>query len=247
MRKYRIIFILCVLIVIGFFIYTTLPRVELTIDNINKNKEGQKKLSQEELRATTIGERYIPDEITEYNKNVVHSDDESDDNHLGDVGDGEVYINKTPIYGGEAVARYFKNSSNYYTGEIKLEEAFYNYIPELLSATVNMTNTELKGYFESNADIIERRLGIVNADEFVMFIGSMDRLNGKKYVKIDIPSNAITENYTNLAINFLVEFTLEDGSRMAPVSVSISHLKSTSNQSAPYIQIVGLYKSQRLE
>jgi len=245
MRKYKIIFIVCFVIVLGYMIYTFLPAVRLARNAFNENKEGNKQLSQNELRASNIGEAYIPDEIREYNKNVVHSAEESDDNHSGDAGAANYEPYATPIYGGESVARHFENSSNYYTGEIKMEEAFYNYIPELRNVTSNMSNTELRGYFEANSDLIEQKLGIVSAEEFVKFIGSLDKLNGKKYTKIDIPSNAVTENYTNMSINFLIELTLEDGTRAAPLSITISHLKSSANQSAPYIKFVGLYNSER--
>lgn len=247
MKKYKIIFIICFLIVLGLMIYTFLPKAKVIVNTFGENKEGSKGVSQNDLRASNIGEAYISDEIKEHNKNVKHSEDNDVINHSGDMGDTKYEAYATPIYGGDEVAKHFTNSSNYYIGEVKLEEAFYNYIPELCNTTANMTNSQLRSYFDSNSDVIETRLGIVSADEFVKFIGSMDRLNGKKYVKIDIPSNAVTENYTNMSINFLIELTLEDGTKSSPISITISHLKSSVNQSAPYIQFVGLYKSKRAE
>lgn len=249
MRKYKIIFIICFLIVLGFMIYTFLPVLEVVGKNISENKDGNRQVSQGELRATQVGEVYVSDEVREHNKKIKYTETDTEHTASGDAGDTVTIneVNKTPIYGGAAVAKYFENSSNYYHGEIKLEEAFYNYIPELLNTTANMTNTQLAEYFMANSDMIESRLGIVSDKAFVKFIGSMDKLNGKKYTRIDIPSNAVTENYSNMAINFLIELTLEDGTKVAPLSISISHLKSTANQSTPYIQFVGLYKSQRPE
>ena len=98
-----------------------------------------------------------------------------------------------------------------------------------------------------SSEMIEKRLGITSPDAFVKFIGSLDRLVGKKYVRINIPENSVTENYNDMSINFLIELTLEDGTRIAPFSISLSHLKSTLNQSTPYIKFTGIYKSQRSE
>jgi len=245
MRKYKIIFIVCFVIVLIALLYTFIPQINLAKKAYDEDKNGTKNLSQNDLRATSVGEAYIPDDVREYNENVVHSEEESDDNHSGDGGAGEKYA--TPIYGGKAVAKHFRNSSSYYVAELKLEEALYNYIPTLLKDTTNMTNSALKEYFANNMDVIEQKLGIVSDEVFVQFIGSMDKLNGKKYIRIDIPERAITENYTNLGINFLIELTLEDGSKVAPISGTILHTKSTVNQKAPYVQFVGLYKSQRAE
>lgn len=245
MRRYKVIFIVCFGITLWLMIKAAAPSVKNMANTYMEEREGSRSTSSSDLRAGSVGETYIPESVIEHNENVEHADVVIDENHAGDMGEGEVYA--TPIYGGEEIARRFANTSNYYKGEIKLEEAIYKYIPQLMEATKSMTNSQIKAYYDANADLIEKQFGIISGDNLVKLVGSMDKLEGKKFTKVNIPANAITENYKDLSLNFLIEMVLEDGSKVAPISVNLSHMKSSPNQAAPYIRITGLYKSQRAE
>lgn len=135
------------------------------------------------------------------------------------------------------LAKYFPSFKTYYIAKLKVQDTLTNELPLLYKNTSNLSEAELKTYFNNNITYLETKWGIKNFNDFYELILTIKELNN-----LEITSYELEESYFTLpeqgTINFRIILTPKNNTPIYLAAISEIY-NSNEYQVAPLVRFFG--------
>lgn len=131
----------------------------------------------------------------------------------------------------------FTNFNDYYLAKIKVQEALVNELKNLCSATSSLSDDELKQYFSSNTEYLNKKWGVDNFNDFSDLVLTIKELDGKEIISYELEESYFYISSNN-TVNFRIILTPSDN---VPVYVAgiIEIYNSNNYQTSPLVRFWG--------
>ena len=133
--------------------------------------------------------------------------------------------------------KYFPDFKTYYITKLKVTDAIINELPLLHKNTSNLTEEELKVFFDNNTTYLETKWGINNFNDFydlILTINEFDNLKKSSY--------ELEESYFTMpnqgSVNFRLILSQENNTQIYLAAISEVY-NSTNFQTNPVVKFFG--------
>ena len=130
---------------------------------------------------------------------------------------------------------FFPNFTSYYTAKRKIENTVFTEMQDTYEAVKNLSQAELKTYFDTNAKDIKNKFGISDWNDFDLFCFSLSGIGDSKIIDAYVVENSILYNSYDTSSIFNLVLVMENNKK-----IQLGVTASFEN-SAPEIQFNGSF------